>query len=144
MSAGLAVGDALAPVAYRVTRRDLVRYAGASGDDNPLHWSDRHARAVGLPGVIAHGMYTLALAGRFATAVAGGDPSAVTGLSARFSRPVDVPDADEGTTVTVSATVAEVRDGEAVLTLTATVGVEPDAVRVLSGARAVVRLPAAG
>ena len=57
-------GDALEPQTYAVRRVDLVRYAGASGDFNPIHWSDRVAIAVGLPGVIAHGMYTMALAAR--------------------------------------------------------------------------------
>ena len=57
-------GDALEPQTYAVRRADLVRYAGASGDFNPIHWSDRVATAVGLPGVIAHGMYTMALAAR--------------------------------------------------------------------------------
>ena len=57
-------GDVLAEQVYTVTRADLVRYAGASGDQNPIHWSDRVASSVGLPGVIAHGMYTMALAAR--------------------------------------------------------------------------------
>src|SRR5882762_2199965 len=64
----LVVGRDLAPQTYRITRADLVRYAGASGDFNPIHWNDRTAEAVGLPGVIAHGMLTMALAGRAVTA----------------------------------------------------------------------------
>ena len=85
---------------YRVTRADLVRYAGASGDFNPIHWSDRVATAVGLPGVIAHGMFTMALAGR---AVAGwaGDPAAVVEYGVRFTKPVVVPDDDTGAEVVV-------------------------------------------
>ena len=74
-----------------MTRADLVRYAGASGDFNPIHWSDRVATAVGLPGVIAHGMFTMALAGRAVTAWAGGDPAAMIEYGVRFTRPVVVP-----------------------------------------------------
>ncbi len=59
MSSDVAKGDELPPLAVRVTRADLVRYAGASGDFNPIHWSDRVATSVGLPGVIAHGMFTM-------------------------------------------------------------------------------------
>ena len=65
--AGLQAGDTLPEQTYTVTRADLVRYAGASGDFNPIHWSDRVATSVGLPGVIAHGMLTMALAGRLLT-----------------------------------------------------------------------------
>ena len=64
MSPDVAVGTGLPEQVFRVTRGDLVRYAGASGDFNPIHWSDRVATSVGLPGVIAHGMFTMALAGR--------------------------------------------------------------------------------
>ena len=64
MSAPLTAGAVLEPRVFRVTRADLVRYAGASGDFNPIHWSDRVATSVGLPGVIAHGMFTMALAAR--------------------------------------------------------------------------------
>ena len=70
-------GTELPPRQYQVTRRDLVRYAGASGDFNVIHWNERIARSVGLPDVIAHGMLTMALAGRFVTEWAG-DPGAVT------------------------------------------------------------------
>jgi acyl dehydratase len=103
----LDVGDELQPSEFTVTRADLVRYAGASGDFNPIHWSDRVATSVGLPGVIAHGMYTFALAGR---AVAGwaGASSDVVSLTARFTKPVVVPDDDEGADVTVAGRVASV------------------------------------
>ena len=68
-------GVSLGPVGYVVRRADLIRYAGASGDFNPIHWSQRVATEVGLPGVIAHGMYTLGLAGRAVSEWAGGaDP----------------------------------------------------------------------
>ncbi|MGY4909678.1 MaoC/PaaZ C-terminal domain-containing protein [Micromonospora aurantiaca (nom. illeg.)] len=120
---------------FRVTRADLVRYAGASGDFNPIHWSDRTATDVGLPGVIAHGMFTMALVGR---AVAGwaGAPDAVVDFGVRFTRPVVVPDTDEGTEVEVSAVVKEVTDaGLTRLDITATCQGE----KVLSQARALIR-----
>ncbi|MFI7212420.1 MaoC family dehydratase [Micromonospora maritima] len=120
---------------YRVTRADLVRYAGASGDFNPIHWSDRTATGVGLPGVIAHGMFTMALVGR---AVAGwaGAPDAVVDFGVRFTRPVVVPDADEGTEIEVAAVVKEVtEDGLTRLDITATCQGE----KVLSQARALIR-----
>ena len=129
------VGEPLPERRYRLTRADLVRYAGASGDVNPLHWSDRVATAAGLPGVIAHGMFTMALAGRLLTEWAG-DPGALVEYGVRFSRPVVVPDNDDGVTVTVSGTVTEIRaDGLVRVELTAVV----DGEKVLTQARAVVR-----
>ena len=86
---------------------DLVRYAGASGDFNPIHWSERFAVGVGLPNVIAHGMLTMALAGRLVTAWVG-DPAAVVGYAARFTRPVVVPDDDEGVALELTGTVKAV------------------------------------
>ena len=80
---------------YRVTRLDLVKYAGASGDFNPIHWSDRVADSVGLPGVVAHGMLTMALGGRVVTDWLG-DPGAVLSYQVRFTRPVPVPDVVDG------------------------------------------------
>ncbi|MEV0426168.1 MaoC family dehydratase [Micromonospora sp. NPDC050495] len=121
---------------FRVTRADLVRYAGASGDFNPIHWSDRTATKVGLPGVIAHGMFTMALVGRAVTAWAG-SPDAVVDFGVRFTRPVVVPDTDEGTEIEVNAVVKEVtEDGLTRLDVTATCLGE----KVLSQARATVRL----
>ena len=108
------VGDQLPPLQVRVTRADLVRYAGASGDFNPIHWSDRVASNVGLPGVIAHGMLTMALAGRIVTDWAGG-PAAVRSYGVRFTRPVVVPDDDEGALLEVSGKVtglSETDEGE--------------------------------
>jgi len=135
MSAG--VGTELPEQVFRVTRADLVRYAGASGDFNPIHWSDRVATSVGLPGVIAHGMFTMALAGRAVTAWTR-DPSALVGYQVRFGRPVVVPDDDEGAEVTVRGTVgALLDDGLARVDLTVTSGGD----KVLSLARATVRLP---
>ncbi|MGK5680745.1 MaoC/PaaZ C-terminal domain-containing protein [Actinoplanes sp. URMC 104] len=120
---------------FRITRADLVRYAGASGDFNPIHWSDRIATGVGLPGVIAHGMFTMALVGRAVTAWAGA-PDAVVEYSVRFSRPVPVPDTDEGTEVVVSAVVKDTTaEGHTKLALTATCQGE----KVLSLAQATIR-----
>jgi acyl dehydratase len=127
-------GEQLPSQTFRVTRADLVRYAGASGDFNPIHWSERTAQSVGLPGVIAHGMLTMALAGRAVTGWAGA-PDAVIDFSVRFSRPVPVPDDDAGTEVEVSAVVKAVEQGRAELSLTATCQGQ----KVLSQARAIVR-----
>ncbi len=120
---------------FRVTRADLVRYAGASGDFNPIHWSDRVATKVGLPGVIAHGMFTMALVGRAVTTWAG-SPDAVVEYGVRFTRPVVVPDDDEGTEVVVSAVEkGRTDDGLVRLDLTATCQGE----KVLAQARATIR-----
>ncbi|BEL10022.1 MaoC family dehydratase [Actinoplanes philippinensis] len=125
----------LEPQTFRITRADLIRYAGASGDFNTIHWSDRIATGVGLPGVIAHGMFTMALVGRAVTTWAGA-ADAVVEFSVRFSRPVPVPDTDEGTEVVVSASVKEVTDeGHTRLSLTATCNGD----KVLSMAQALIR-----
>jgi acyl dehydratase len=127
--------DVLEPQTFRVTRADLIRYAGASGDFNPIHWSERFATSVGLPGVIAHGMFTMALVGRAVTTWAGA-PDAIVEFSVRFARPVPVPDTDEGTEIVVSATdKGQTDEGHTRLTLTATCQGE----KVLSLAQAVVR-----
>jgi acyl dehydratase len=106
-----AVGDELPPLSVRVTRADLVRYAGASGDFNPIHWSDRIATGVGLPGVIAHGMLTMALAGRLVTDWVG-DPSAMRTYGVRFTRPVVVPDDDDGAVVEISGKVTGLTEAD--------------------------------
>src|SRR5579862_1018056 len=106
-------GTEIPPRQYQVTRLDLVRYAGASGDFNVIHWNERIAKSVGLPDVIAHGMLTMALAGRYLTEWAG-DPGAVTEYGVRFSAPVVVPDNNEGASVEVTGTVAERLDGNRV------------------------------
>lgn len=129
------IGQQLPPQTFRVTRADLVRYAGASGDLNPIHWSERTATKVGLPGVIAHGMFTMALAGQAVTRWVGA-PDAVVDFNVRFTRPVPVPDDDAGTEVVVSAVVKAVQDGRAELDLTASSGGE----KVLSQARATIRI----
>jgi acyl dehydratase len=135
MTPEIAVGTELPARTFRVTRADLVRYAGASGDFNPIHWSDRVAGAVGLPGVIAHGMLTMALAARAVTGWLG-DPTAVVEYHVRFSRPVVVPDDDAGAEVRVTGTVAAVDGDRARIDLVATSGGE----KVLSLARATVRV----
>lgn len=138
---GVAVGDGLPPLSVQVTRADLVRYAGASGDFNPIHWSDRVATGVGLPGVIAHGMLTMALAGRVVTEWVG-DPGAVCSYGVRFTRPVVVPDDDEGALVEFSGTVSELTendDGSRVARIAVTARF--DGKTVLSRAVAEVRLP---
>jgi acyl dehydratase len=132
----VAVGTELPEQTFRVTRADLVRYAGASGDFNPIHWNERVATEVGLPGVIAHGMFTMALAGRAVTAWAG-NPGALEEYHVRFGRPVQVPDDEAGGEVTVRGTVGAVLDdGRFRVDLTVTSAGE----KVLSLARAVVRL----
>ncbi|MBF9131427.1 MaoC family dehydratase [Plantactinospora sp. S1510] len=128
----------LSPRTYRITRADLVRYAGASGDFNPIHWSDRIATKVGLPGVIAHGMFTMALVGRAVTEWAG-SADAVVEYGVRFTRPVLVPDDDEGTEIEVTAVARDAGEpGLTRLDLTATCQGE----KVLAQARAVIRTPA--
>jgi acyl dehydratase len=129
----------LPPYTFRITRADLVRYAGASGDFNPIHWSDRVATAVGLPGVIAHGMLTMALVSRAVTTWVGGDPGAIVDYQVRFARPVAVPDDDEGTELTVSGSVRSVDDaGIAQIDLTAVCRGE----KILAQAKAMVRAQA--
>jgi acyl dehydratase len=118
---------------YPVRRADLVRYAGASGDFNPIHWSDRVATSVGLPGVIAHGMFTMALAARAVEVWA--DGGEVVELGCKFTNPVVVPDDDEGVEVEVAGTVKTVADGLATITLQVTCGGQ----KVLGMPKAVVR-----
>jgi len=133
---GIEVGAEIAPVQFQVTRADLVRYCGASGDFNVIHWNERIAKSVGLPDVIAHGMFTMALAGRFLTEWAG-DPAAVTEYGVRFSAPVVVPDDDKGATVEVSGVVTgKLDDGK----VTVDVTVRSGDTKVLTRARATVRL----
>ena len=118
-----------------MTRADLVRYAGASGDFNPIHWSDRVAATVGLPGVIAHGMLTMALAGE-ALAAWLGDTTKIVEYGVTFTNPVLVPDDDEGAEVVVAGLVKrQTDDGLFQVDLTATAGGQ----KVLGQARALVR-----
>lgn len=134
--ADVEVGTELPARDFTLQRPNLVQYAGASGDFNPIHWNERIATSVGLPNVIAHGMLTMATAGRVVTDWVG-DPGAVLSYGVRFSAPVVVPDDDKGATLTVAGTVEEKNDdGTVVVGLTATV----DGNKVLMGAKAVVRL----
>ena len=130
-------GAELAPASYPATRLSLVKYCGASGDFNVIHWNERIATSVGLPNVIAHGMFTMAQAGRYVTDWAG--PQAmVVDYGVRFSSPVVVPDDDTGATIEISGAVEEKLDGNrVVLALTA----RSADTKVLTRARAVVRLP---
>ena len=89
--ADVEVGTEIPAQTYPVDRANLVMYAGASGDFNPIHWRESFAKAVGLPDVIAHGMFTMAQGGRFVTDWVG-DPGAVVDYGVRFSTPVVVPD----------------------------------------------------
>ncbi|HWL37152.1 MAG TPA: MaoC/PaaZ C-terminal domain-containing protein [Frankiaceae bacterium] len=130
------VGDTIPARDFSVQRINLVMYCGASGDFNVIHWNERIAKMVGLPDVIAHGMFTMAEAGRVVTDWCG-DPGAVEEYKVRFSKPVVVPDDDKGATLTVSGEVTEKLDGNrVVVTLTATAADSA----VLQGARATVRL----
>jgi acyl dehydratase len=134
--ADVSVGTELPEQTFPVTRADLVRYAGASGDFNPIHWNQRVATSVGLPDVIAHGMLTMALAARVVTGWTG-DPGALLEYQVRFGRPVVVPDDGTGAEVTVRGRVAAVlEEGRVRVDLTVTSAGE----KVLSLARAVVRL----
>ena len=133
---GVEVGTELPEQVSRVTRADLVRYAGASGDFNVIHWNERVAREVGLPDVIAHGMLTAGIAVRAVTRWAGA-PGAVVDYQVRFSRPVVVPDDGSGAELTVRGRVAAVgEDGRVRVDLTVTSNGD----KVLSLARAVVAL----
>ena len=132
----VAAGTELPLQQYQVTRRDLVRYAGASGDFNVIHWNERIAKSVGLPDVIAHGMFTMAEAGRYVTDWAG-DQAGLVEFGVRFSSPVVVPDDDIGATIEISGKIEEkLDDNRVVLALTARSGGS----KVLTRARAVVRL----
>lgn len=132
----LAVGDVIGTRTIELDRSRLVRYAGASGDFNPIHWNDAFAVSVGLPGVIAHGMLTMGSVIGLVEDWAG-DPGAVVDYQARFTRPVPVP--NPGTaTVEVTGTVAAIdaEGGTARVDLAVTF----DGQKVLAKAQAVVRL----
>jgi acyl dehydratase len=128
------VGQVLPGFSRILERADLVRYAGASGDFNPIHWSDRAAAALGLPDVIAHGMLTMGTALRVVTDWAG-DPERVRSYSVRFTRPVVVP-AGEGAVVEFGGTVTKVDEGVATVSIEATC----EGAKVLGSAVAEVRL----
>jgi len=119
---------------YSINRALLKQYADASGDQNPIHQDEAFAKSVGLPDVIAHGMLTMALVGKYVSDIAGGSAH-VLEFGGRFTKPVIVP-AGVDVDLTVSATVADVVDGKASLALSATSA----GVKVLGMAKAVITL----
>jgi acyl dehydratase len=127
------VGTVLDEKVFYLDRALLKQYADASGDQNPIHQNEEFALSVGLPNVIAHGMLTMALVGKYVSDFAGGSAN-VLEYSARFTKPVIVP-AGEKVDLTVSATVAEITDEKISLNLSATSA----GVKVLGMAKAVVR-----
>ena len=130
------VGTELPAQNFPVTRATLVQYAGASGDFNPIHWNEKFAKEVGLPDVIAHGMFTMAEAIRVVTDWTG-DPAAVVEYGVRFTRPVVVPNDDQGATIEVSGKVAaKLDDNKVRVDLT----VVSEGRKVLGMSRAVVQL----
>ena len=131
------VGQALPSQSVSITRADLVRYAGASGDFNVIHWNERVALQVGLPGVIAHGLLTMGTGLRVVTAWVG-DPGRVRSYGVRFTKPVVVPDDGEGAEVVFTAAVSAV-DGARV---TVSIDAVCDGQKVLGAARAEVDLSA--
>jgi acyl dehydratase len=134
--ADVEVGEPLPARSFPITRTDLVHYAGASGDFNPIHWNERFARGVGLPDVIAQGMFTMAAAARAVTDWVG-DPGAVVEYGVRFTKPVVVPDDGTGAMLHVEAVVVEKLDGNLVrVELTARSGDD----KVLGMARMLLRL----
>lgn len=132
---GVEVGTQLPSLTVRFTRERLIRYAGAATDFNPIHYSEHFARQAGLPGVIAHGMLTMGTALRVVTNWVG-DPSRVTSYSARFTRPVVVPDDADGVEVEFSASVSAI-EGSLV---TVSIDALSDGQKVLGAARAEVDL----
>ncbi|WP_353944161.1 MaoC family dehydratase [Streptomyces sp. HUAS MG91] len=134
--ADVEVGTELPAQTFPVTRATLVQYAGASGDFNPIHWNEKFAVEVGLPDVIAHGMFTMAEAIRVVTDWVG-DPAAVVEYGVRFTKPVVVPNDDKGAEIEVSAKVAAKLDDSRVrVDLVATSAGQ----KVLGMSRAVVQL----
>ena len=125
------VGTQLPPLTLVFTRADLVRYAGASGDFNPIHWSDRSAARLNLESVIAHGMLTMGRALRVVPDWVG-DPE----RGVRVTKPVPVPDDDTGVEVQVTGTVKAIADGIATIAIDALLG----ETKVLGSATAEVRL----
>ncbi|MFI7244666.1 MaoC family dehydratase [Streptomyces qinglanensis] len=136
--ADVEVGTELPARTFPVDRERLIRYAGASGDFNPIHWNERFAKDVGLPDVIAHGMFTMAEAARVITDWTG-DPGALVEYGVRFTKPVVVPDDDQGAAIEVAAKVAKKLDDEA-RTVQVDLTVSSAGAKVLGMSRAVVRL----
>lgn len=132
----VAVGDVIGTRTLAFERADLVRYAGASGDLNPIHWNDRFATEAGLPGVIAHGMLTMGTAVGLVTDWAG-DPGAVVDYQTRFTKPVEVPNPGAAS-IEVTGTVAKI-DAEAG-TVRVDLAVTVDGAKVLGRSQVLVRL----
>lgn len=130
----ISVGDQLPTLTVDVDRARLIRYAGASGDFNVIHWDERFAKGVGLPDVIAHGMWTMGAAGEIVGRWIG-DASRITSYSTRFSAPVPVP-YDGGAQIEVAGVVKSIQDGIATVDLTATA----DGAKVLAKTSVTVRL----
>ena len=141
--AELEVGQEVISRTIPISRADLVRYAGASGDYNTIHWNERFAQEVGLPNVIAHGMLTMALAVGPVTQWAG-DPGAVIDYRTRFTKPVVVPDAESGSpeqpTVELAVTAAVGAIDEESRTVRLDVDVTAEGIKVLGRTQVKVRL----
>lgn len=129
------VGTELEPLTVRFTRETLVRYAGASTDFNPIHFSERSATAIGLPGVVAHGLLTMGAALRLVTDWAG-DPAKIDNYRVRFTNPIVVPDDADGATMIVSGRVTGVEGDRVTIQLDAVC----DGVKVLGAAKVEVDL----
>ena len=129
----LELGEELAPKTFLINRALLVAYANASGDQNPIHQDEEFAKSVGLPDVIAHGMLTMALAGKYLSEINGS--VAITEFSARFTKPVVVP-ANTDVSLIISGKVAEISAGFAKVEITASC----NDVKVLGMAKGVIKL----
>lgn len=127
------IGTELPEQVFYLDRAMLKRYADGSGDQNPIHQNEEFALSVGLPNVIAHGMLTMALVGKYVSDFAGGSAN-VLEYGARFTKPVIVPKGEK-VDLTVSATVTEVVDGKVSISISATSA----GVKVLGMAKAVVK-----
>lgn len=129
------VGLELPAKTFKVTREDLIRYAGASLDFNKIHWNERVAKAVGLPNVIAHGMFTMGKCIQIVTDWID-NPAKVVDYQVRFASPVVVPDDDDGATVEVTAKIIENTDNKIKIDIQA----RSDGAKVLGKAVAIVQL----
>ena len=112
----LEIGQELAPKTFTINRKLLIAYANASGDQNPIHQDETFAKSVGLPDVIAHGMLTMALAGKYLSEISGSQN--VIDFSAKFIKPVVVP-ADVDVSLVISGKVTEIANGTAKIELLA-------------------------
>ncbi|MHA7178833.1 MaoC family dehydratase [Arthrobacter sp. MDB2-24] len=142
-AASLEVGQQIGSTTIGITRQDLVRYAGASGDLNPIHWNQSFAEGVGLPGVIAHGMFTMGAAVQLVTDWSG-DPAAVVDYQTRFTKPVIVEDTtaqpgEPGAVVEVTGVVGAIDTERSTARIDLTVTFAGQ--KVLVKAQAVVKLP---